>query len=187
MITPAWERESPPPRRSQPFASALSAGLVDVPVVIGSMGQECDLAPGQNVQGLTMAQWQGVLEGSVAAWDDPSFASDIWNAYLPDSSIATQVRGRTTYRLAWCVPRRSNPTVLPPPPPPPSWPPSSAARLRRLQHRLRHPLRQRRSGAAGRGVARPPRRHVPVRGPVAAQPAHPARRWLQLDAGVPHV
>lgn len=55
------------------------------------MGQECDLAPGQNVEGMTLAQWKAILEASVAAWNDTAFEAALWSAYLPDSTIATQV------------------------------------------------------------------------------------------------
>ena len=75
---------------SAPFAVAFAAGLIDVPIVIGNMGQECDLAPGQDVEHDSLAQWHTLFNETFSTWRDPSFTASVWEAYLNDSLIGPQ-------------------------------------------------------------------------------------------------
>ena len=43
-----------------PFEDSISSGLVDVPLVVGNLGQETDLAPGQNIEHYSLAQWRAL-------------------------------------------------------------------------------------------------------------------------------
>lgn len=72
---------------TQSFQSALADGLIDVPFIIGSMGQESDIAPDNRIEGYTMPQWQALLNQSLAPWaaSDPNFAAGVWMRYYADA------------------------------------------------------------------------------------------------------
>lgn len=74
----------------EPFADALAHGLVDVPLIVGNMGQECDLAPGQDVERDSLAEWRALLNETLAPWDDATFSDAVWAAYLNDSLVGPQ-------------------------------------------------------------------------------------------------
>lgn len=70
--------------------AALATGLVDVPLVIGSMGQEADVSPGLHIEWMTLGEWHVAFNASLSAWHDPAFTAAAWENYLNDSLIAPQ-------------------------------------------------------------------------------------------------
>lgn len=74
------------------FEDAMAAGLVDVPFIIGGMGQECEIAPGNNVRGETLPEWRANLTNWLAAWgnDAPALTDDVYNTYLADAQLDVQ-------------------------------------------------------------------------------------------------
>jgi len=69
------------------FADALAVGLVDVPLIFGNMGQENDLGPDVDTHGYTQAQWQALLNQSVAGWHSANMGGAIYNAYESDALV----------------------------------------------------------------------------------------------------
>jgi len=69
------------------FADALAAGLVDVPLIFGNMGQEADFGPDQDVHGLNTTAFQALLNASLAAggWTDPDIGARIYAEYAADA------------------------------------------------------------------------------------------------------
>jgi carboxylesterase type B len=63
------------------FGDALAVGLVDVPLIISNMGQECDIGPDQDVSSYSQAQWLAYLEQSVSAFGLPEMANTLYNLY----------------------------------------------------------------------------------------------------------
>jgi len=54
--------------------SALSAGVIDVPLLLSSMGQESNLYPERDVSAFSLQQWKQLLESNFASWNGPKGA-----------------------------------------------------------------------------------------------------------------
>ena len=68
------------------FARSLQNAVVDVPLVISSMGQECDIAPDTDVHAAPMSDWLLTLNATFnqLPWQQ---GSDVAAAYANDSAI----------------------------------------------------------------------------------------------------
>jgi hypothetical protein len=70
----------------QSFSKSLEAAVVDVPLIISSMGQECDLAPDTDTHGLPLAEWLQILNATFnqQPW---SYGNEVAAAYANDSEV----------------------------------------------------------------------------------------------------
>ena len=66
------------------FGDALAAGLIDVPLIIGNMGQENDLAPDVDVSTYSKQAWGSYLESCLAPWHNASMAQSVLALYDPE-------------------------------------------------------------------------------------------------------
>lgn len=74
------------------FEDAVRHGLVDVPLIMGSMGQEPELMPDQRVRGMTKSAWNALLQTSFASWKNQanSLVADLFLYYQADASLDVQ-------------------------------------------------------------------------------------------------
>lgn len=72
-----------------PFEVALTNGTVDVPLLFGSVRQEPDLTPDDDVQDYTLTQWHALLADRFAAWNASSVAALI-DHYAPYANVSVQ-------------------------------------------------------------------------------------------------
>lgn len=63
------------------FGDALAIGLVDVPLIISNMGQECDIGPDTDVSALTPTEWLAYLETAVGGFNLPEMARTLFQLY----------------------------------------------------------------------------------------------------------
>ena len=70
----------------QSFSNSLKAAVVDVPLIISSMGQECDLGPDTDTHDIPRAEWLQILNSTFnqQPWN---YGSDVAAAYANDSEV----------------------------------------------------------------------------------------------------
>lgn len=77
------------------FGDALASALIDVPLIVGNMGQENDLNPDVDLSSYTQSAWGQYLEACVAPWHNASsMAQSILSLY--------DAEGRTNPEQAMC-------------------------------------------------------------------------------------
>lgn len=75
------------------YPTAMAIGLIDQPLMVGNMGQECDLGPDVDVKGQTDAQWRAYLNTTFAPWTNapaPGAGEMLYAAYAKESAIDAQ-------------------------------------------------------------------------------------------------
>jgi carboxylesterase type B len=80
---------------TMPFDKAMAAGLNDVPLMFGSMGQEPDESPDDTVASYSADQWKSYLNTVFKPWDNVavdgiSMGDQMYNLYLNESSVNAQ-------------------------------------------------------------------------------------------------
>lgn len=61
----------------QNYAGSLAAAVIDVPFLMGNMGQESDQEPDIFVSNFTSDQWQNLLNQTYSPWDTVSPSSEV--------------------------------------------------------------------------------------------------------------
>jgi carboxylesterase 2 len=62
------------------FGEALRKGVMDVPLLLGNMAEECDVGPEQDVSQCTLEEWKSLLESSFAQWGS-TVGADVYELY----------------------------------------------------------------------------------------------------------
>jgi len=60
---------------TDPFDIALAKGIIDVPIIFGNMGQECDSGPDKNVESYSSSEWESLINDTFSNWNDASSIS----------------------------------------------------------------------------------------------------------------
>jgi hypothetical protein len=70
----------------QSFSDSLKSAVVDVPLIISSMGQECDLGPDTDTHDIPPAEWLQILNSTFnqQPWN---YGSDVAAAYANESEV----------------------------------------------------------------------------------------------------
>lgn len=73
-----------------PFEEALCKGVMDVPLLLGNMGQEPDIGPDLDVSNYSLEEWKQFLESYFLPWG-ASVGEEVYNLYKSSAEVNPQL------------------------------------------------------------------------------------------------